>query len=1211
MHFLYYSFVLFNVTRLNRGITVCGILGLIVKPGKKNSVNADKRGTSAKKSFGNAILKPLRSVKAPSLGAGEHAGLLRALKNANEASIELMCPHIFVEGFDNNKFHDDLRAEARRILIIAENIQKTLDAPSKKRSIAELEQLNEAGILCRDIAWRIEKDFLLNIEKVRALIPGSFDSGNIVSQKAIREGWKLNVILNNLDRLEVRGRDSAGLSNMALFSSRGAMAGFIRSLKQHGLDDEFKRRLKIADFVNHAMVQYPEGKQPTLVFSHKLAEEIGPLGFNVRRLREGIASDGIFQLALACPDVSISTLSHTRWASNGIINEQNCHPLDNELLSTASGNPRKMKHSICSVLNGDIDNYIELCQRLETKSGKKIAPGITTDAKVISAMIDDYLECGLGLEESFRRAVKDFRGSVAIVMHSSLEPDNLYLAQRGSGQSLYVGVLEEGFVIASETYGLVELTNKFYKLEGEHERVAGNPETRGQIVILDRKKAGTLAGMEVSFYDGSAVKLTEKMLKTSEITTRDINRGEYSHFLLKEISEAPQSMRKTLLGRVSLDSNKVKFMLDETVVPRGIKKKFVAGKYRKIVMLGQGTAAVAGSGIAAIMGDVLEKTDITIESYKATEYCGFRLRDDLSDTLAIAVSQSGTTTDTNRAIDMVKRRGGNVIGIVNRRNSDLVYKADGVLYTSDGRDIEMAVASTKAFYSQIVAGSLLSLYFASLLKALPEDQICSDLVDLRQLPEKIEAIIAEKDIILDAARKFALKKRYWATVGSGPNKVASDEIRIKLSELCYKSIASDFTEDKKHIDLSSEPLIVVCAAGISGPNLSDTLKEVAIFKAHSAFPIVIATQGETQFEEYASSVIYVPPAGERLSFVLSTTVGHLFGYYSAVAIDECAVPVREARASVVRILEKTVKGEYNDYDYEKLAEKLEVPRKKFMELIDKEDLNTGLEVGTAANLAVVFNNLVLGEHMRRDSSSTLNIKPIQSFLNHATRAISELTRPIDAIKHQAKTVTVGISRQEELPAGRVFDAVTRAGIKADQLSFKVINTLEGIASAVKRVVGFTMYRCENFDALGLPDENTTLKVEKKAGIARKLVSRTDKDPRLRGTKRSVVEHGRVFFGMGASDLRSIIIFPVMEKGIRRFVFLVHVDINQKLSLADKIGILKSYNNMYEEIRDAIMEVLPEWNDNLLAKISLKDLLSYAPRTIAKMFKTGKKVSAKK
>ena len=146
---------------------------------------------------------------------------------------------------------------------------------------------------------------------------------------------------------------------------------------------------------------------------------------------------------------------------------------------------------------------------------------------------------------------------------------------------------------------------------------------------------------------------------------------------------------------------------------------------------------------------------------------------------------------------------------------------------------------------------------------------------------------------------FAPTKRYWAVVGSGANKVAAEEVRIKLSELCYKSIACDVIEDKKHIDLSSEPLILVCAAGLAGSTADDVGKEVAIFRAHKATPIVIADDGDERYPAAARDRRAAGRPGARRS-CCRRWPGHLFGYEAALAIDASARPLREAMEVIER-----------------------------------------------------------------------------------------------------------------------------------------------------------------------------------------------------------------------------------------------------------------------------------------------------------------------
>ena len=256
----------------------------------------------------------------------------------------------------------------------------------------------------------------------------------------------------------------------------------------------------------------------------------------------------------------------------------------------------------------------------------------------------------------------------------------------------------------------------------------------------------------------------------------------------------------------------------------------------------------------------------------------------MSDTLVVTISQSGTTTDTNRTVDLVRARGAAVIGIVNRRQSDLVDKSDGVLYTSDGRDLEMSVASTKAFYAQIAAGFLLAFAIAARARGRRLGRRCGPdaeaeqaarqkiLAALRELPAAMREVLERRPAIALAAQRHALTRRSWAVVGNGINRVAAEEVRIKLSELCYKSISCDITEDKKHIDLSAEPMILVCAAGLHGSNADDVGKEIAIYRAHKSAPIVIADDGEARFLA-ALETLTVPVVHPDVSFVLCAMVG--------------------------------------------------------------------------------------------------------------------------------------------------------------------------------------------------------------------------------------------------------------------------------------------------------------------------------------------------
>ncbi len=506
--------------------------------------------------------------------------------------------------------------------------------------------------------------------------------------------------------------------------------------------------------------------------------------------------------------------------------------------------------------------------------------------------------------------------------------------------------------------------------------------------------------------------MTAGELQHAEITTRDIDRGAFPHFLLKEISEAPASFRKTLRGKVVERDGRLAVALGPETLPDALRARLRNGDIRRVAVIGQGTAAIAGQSLAAVLSTFAD-AELRADAVVATELSGFQLRDDMSDTLVVAISQSGTTTDTNRTSDLARARGAAVVSIVNRRNSDLVDKSDGVLYTSDGRDVEMAVPSTKAFYAQIAAGCLLAVAIADEVTT-PDPIAVHELLDaLRSLPDAMTRVLDQQNAIAEIAQRHAVSRRYWAVVGNGRNRIAAAEVRVKASELCYKSISFDATEDKKHIDLSAEPLVVVCAAGLQGSNADDVAKEIAIYRAHRAAPIVIANEGDGRFGA-ALEVIPVPIVHADMAFVLSAMAGHLFGYEAALAIDASARPLREARAAV----QVAVSGAGTGDDLLlRLEPEIELPAAAFLDGLRVGGYDGHLEAGTAVRITSLLRyatGLVpLDVYQVEHGAVGTPSRVVEDLTAALTAGIEELTRPVDAIKHQAKTVTVGISRSDE------------------------------------------------------------------------------------------------------------------------------------------------------------------------------------------------------
>jgi glucosamine--fructose-6-phosphate aminotransferase (isomerizing) len=1024
-----------------------------------------------------------------------------------------------------------------------------LDPDEHERIAAELIEL-------RDATWAVRHDRLRTAREVEALAGRDSSVAALAGYMAVQQS------LSALDRLEVRGRDSAGLH---LF------------VWNHGLsvnDTALQRVL----FERNSDPLFQNGSVRVagrcLGFVYKAAAEIGELGDNTRALRTAIADDDLLRLALSQPDAQLTVLGHTRWASVGIISEANCHPLNSEELEQAGGAPYMV-----AVLNGDVDNHADI----KVHHGLRIAGPITTDAKVIPAVMAHHVASGVvDLGEAFRRTVAEFEGSVAIGAAAADEPDRLYLALRGSGQALYVGLGDDCYVVASEPYGVVEETTQFVRVDGESLSPSGS---RGQVFVLDGTQAGELAGVRRLAYDGAELPLTDGDVATAQVTTRDIDRGDSPHYLLKEISESPASFRKTIRGKIVEVDGLRRASVGTRALPLDIRARLADGSITKVKVIGQGTAAVAGRSMAAVL-DALADGQLDVDPITATELSGFGMRFDMRDTLVVAVSQSGTTTDTNRTVDLVRGRGAAVLGIVNRRNSDLTDKADGVMYTSDGRDVEMSVASTKAFYAQVAAGVLLACAITEAAHVGSAQRRHDLLSSLRQIPEALLEVLARREVIADAARRFAPPKRYWAIVGSGPNTVAAEEVRIKLSELCYKSIACDVTEDKKHIDLSSEPLILVCAAGLVGGTADDVAKEVAIYKAHKATPIVIATEGDERFAA-AAAVLSVPAVDSALAFVLSAMVGHLFGYEAALAIDASARPLREARELIEHAL---VVSDNGDDVLEAVRQGIGQHAERYGEALRSGLYNGHLEASTAVQLSALLadlrDDLPLEAYHRATGKVASPGVMIDDLTASLTKAIEELTRPVDAIKHQAKTVTVGISRSDEGVLDRALvQATLNAGAGRDALSYHTLKVLADLDPAVQSVIGYTRYRID-----GDPAVDAQITIVDRGGLSLQVTSRVERNSQLVGTKRRVAAERQVLVARGRSDGRTVIFVPEVKSGICVGITLLQVLFHDRLPAAVMRGVLQGYDHRYDRLVDWVSETEGAFRDDLLGELPVDELL---------------------
>jgi glucosamine--fructose-6-phosphate aminotransferase (isomerizing) len=434
-------------------------------------------------------------------------------------------------------------------------------------------------------------------------------------------------------------------------------------------------------------------------------------------------------------------------------------------------------------------------------------------------------------------------------------------------------------------------------------------------------------------------------------------------------------------------------------------------------------------------------------------------------------------------------------------------------------------------------------------------------------------------------------------VGNGVNRIAAEELRIKLSELCYKSISSDVTEDKKHIDLSAEPLILVCAAGLTGSNAEDVAKEIVYFRAHKAAPIVICGEGEGTYEA-ALDVIRVPSLHPDVAFLMSAMAGHVFGYEAALTIDSLAKPLREARSAIEAATEDTsVRRTDGLRILEILRPTLNPPAARFFEALRAGSFDGHLEPSTASRMASLFRYAIglapLDAYQVEYGKTGAPSEVLADLMDALTTGIDKLTRPVDAIRHQAKTVTVGITRAEEtLLQVPLVKQTLSAGISRDRLTYGTLRALAALDPAIAQVTGFTHYTLE-----GDPRDEAFLRITDRGGIARDLRSRTEQDPRLRGNKHRVAVEREVLVTRG-HDGRTLVMVPEVKGAEVTGLALLHVRFHDRLEADVMRSVLQGYRDRYTALRDIVTETEPTFRDDLLGEIDVMDLLIASVQALA-------------
>jgi len=528
-----------------------------------------------------------------------------------------------------------------------------------------------------------------------------------------------------------------------------------------------------------------------------------------------------------------SGIGHTRWATHGGPTDANAHPhLDNE-------------GKLAVIHNGIIENYSELKRELESRGHSFTSE---TDTESVAHLLSDLRkEHGGDLTAAMRAAVKRLRGSFTLLAIHADAPQTIVGVRRNS--PLVAGIGDGENFLASDVAAFIDYTKRAVEL-GQDEVVTITPE-----------------GISICDLDGKALALREYEITWDAAAAQ---KGGFAHFMLKEIFDQPKAIADTLIGRLS-DNNQILLdelhMSDEEI--RNIKR---------ISVIACGTAYHAGM-VAKYAIEKWAKIPVDVEI--ASEY---RYRDPIidKDSLVIAISQSGETMDLLMAVRHAKAAGARVLAVCNTNSSTIPRESDAVLYTHAGPEI--AVASTKAFLTQIVAVYLIGLKLAQVRGTLDEKQVRSLYNEMLELPGKVEQILETIEPLRELTRKF-VKNDTVLFLGRGIEYPVALEGALKLKELAYIHAEGFAGGELKHgpIALIEEGTAVIAILPTADEHALDEkmLSNIQEVKARGARVIVIAPEGAEVIG--AEHIIRIPIASPLFQPVLATVPLQVFAYEIAVA----------------------------------------------------------------------------------------------------------------------------------------------------------------------------------------------------------------------------------------------------------------------------------------------------------------------------------------
>jgi len=526
-------------------------------------------------------------------------------------------------------------------------------------------------------------------------------------------------------------------------------------------------------------------------------------------------------------------MGHTRWATHGGVTEANAHPHTD------------CRGEIVVIQNGIVENYVELKEELRAEGHTFRSQ---TDTEVISHLVEKYYSQEGDLVTAVRQALDRMKGFNAVVVLSSHEPDKLVAARLGNAGGVVIGQGEGEMLLASDMPALLDHTQ--------------------QMIFLKSREMAVVTQTGASFFTLEGVPI-QKEVHVIPLDPVAVAKGGYKHFMQKEIYEQSRSVTDAIRGRVDFDKAVV-HLEDVHIDPQVLRRA------NKIYSVACGTAwhsALVGKFMIEELARVQVEVDYGSE---------FRYRDPLLDdrTLLLAVTQSGETVDTLAAMDKARKAGIKTLTIVNVMGSEASRVADGVMYMRAG--LEIGVAASKTFTSQMVLHYLLALYLGQIRGTIKKERLRELLRDLVELPNLVGQVL-ENGTEYEALANEYFKRENFLYLGRGINYPIALEGALKLKEISYIHAEGYPAGEMKHgpIALIDERMPVVAIA-VRDKVYDKVLNNIEQVKARGGTVIALATEGDEDIARKADHVLYIPQTSPLLTPVLAVIPLQLLAYHIAV-----------------------------------------------------------------------------------------------------------------------------------------------------------------------------------------------------------------------------------------------------------------------------------------------------------------------------------------